>query len=81
MVVMAWSPGVSADVVIVAEPPVTGTMPIETPLSKNSTLPTGVEESPAVTTAVKVTGEPSTDGLVDEVRVVVVDTGLAQEAG
>ncbi len=55
--VTEWFPDPRAELVKVAWPPLSSaTVPSDVPLSKNSTLPVGVDAFAAVTVAVKVTG-------------------------
>ena len=72
---MVLAPTESRVVVTVAVPPLKVTVPstVEAPLP-NVTVPVGVPEPGAltVTFAVNVTGWPQTDGLLLDVRVVVV---------
>ena len=67
-------PMANADVVNVATPPLSVPVPMGLPPSRNVTVPTGVPAPGATgeTVAVKVTDWPKTEGLADEVTVVVV---------
>ena len=69
-----WVPTASALVLNVAFPePLRVPLPSVVEPSLNVTLPVGVGPDPALTVAVKVTELPWVDGLLEEVRVVVVN--------
>src|SRR5579872_5194593 len=71
---MVWLPAVRAEVLKLAIPPESVPVPIGLPPSRNITVPVGVPEpgATAVTVAVRVTASPKTEGLTDEVTVVVL---------
>ena len=76
-----WLPADRVDVVNVAWPPLPSrVVPRGLPLSKKVTLPVGVPPAGAVTVAVKVTGWPATEGLVDDEMVVPVVAGVVHVA-
>ena len=62
---------------VVALPPLSGAVASGEPLSVKATFPDGGVEAEEETVAVNVTVCPVTDGLDDEVTVVVVPTGGA----
>ena len=71
---MVWFPAANAEVVNVAEPPLSEPVPMGLPPSKNVTVPVGVPGpvGRAEIVAVKVTDCPKPDGFSDEVTVVAV---------
>lgn len=68
---MLLAPGGNFDVVYLAEPDVSFTVPRTFVPFRNAILPVGVPANDE-TTAVKVTGLPCTEGFTDETSVVVV---------
>ena len=71
-------PTANAEVVNVAIPPLSAPVPIGLPPSRNVTVPVGVPAPGATgeTVAVNVTDWPNTDGLTEEVTVVLVSALL-----
>ena len=69
---MECCPCARVDVVYKTTPEFTDPVPIAVPLSKNVTVPVGVNEPLVATVAVNITDAPDIDGLKLAVTVVVV---------